>query len=533
MSGVSTTETATTEPAAPQPGPPERPRGYVAAVRERLVTPMPGDRVLGWVAPLLVAALAGLLRFWRLGDPGELVFDEKFYPQEAFSMLEHGVEYAVPYDGPGTGEGAEFVVHPPLGKWVIALGEQLFGYELGQPGASGFGWRFSVALLGTLGVLILARTGRRLFRSTLLGSVAGLLLACDGLHLVESRTALLDPVLTFFVICAFACVVADRDWFRARLADRVAAGAAGSPGLRPWLLGAGLCLGAAAATKWSGVFFLGAFGLLALVWTASARRTAGAPRPYRDTLVRDVPQFAVYLALLPLAAYLASWTGWFLSDAEHAYNRGWAAEPGNEGRYPLIPGDALRSLWDYHRQMYGFNVDLDKAHAYQSNPWSWLLLGRPVAFFFPVGDQAPTDCGADTCASAIHALGTPALWWALVPAVVVLAYRVFGRRDYRAAAILTGLAAGYLPWFNYQERTIFSFYAVVFAPFAALGVAMVLGMVLGGPGASMQRRTWGAAAAGAYLLVVVANLAYLWPILTAETIPYAEWQSRMWFGSWI
>ncbi|RKS68592.1 protein-O-mannosyltransferase-like protein [Motilibacter peucedani] len=516
-----------------------RPRGYASAVRERLVTPMPSDRVIGWLGPVLVAALAGCFHFWRLGKPAAIVFDEKFYPQEAQSMLHYGVEYAVPYDGPPPATpGPDFVVHPPLGKWVIAVGEKLFGYHLHSAHPDGFGWRFSVALLGTLGVLVVARTGRRLFRSTLLGCVAGLLLATDGLHLVESRTALLDPVLTFWALCAFACVVVDRDWVRRRLADTVTnrrdhSASSASLGLRPWLLGAGLFLGMACGTKWNGAFFVVAYGLLALVWTTSARRTAGAERPYLDTLRRDVPVFVVYLALLPLVVYIASWTGWFLSDPAHAWDRGWAAKPENAGRYPLLPTDALKSLWYYHHEMYDFNVGLAKFHAYKSNPWSWLILGRPTAFWFQRGTDAQYHCGAGTCDEVVTALGTPALWWASIPAIGVLLYRMVGRRDYRAAAILTAIGAGYLPWFNYQHRTIFSFYAVVFSPYIALAVTMVIGLALGGARASVTRRTWSAAAAGAYVLLVVANFAYLYPILTSQSIPDHDWLSRMWFQSWI
>lgn len=533
MSGVSSTLTA------PPRTPFVRPRGYGVAVRERLVAPLPRDGWVGWVAPLVITAFAGLLRFWHLGRPGSLVFDEKYYPQEAQSYLKYGVEYAVPYDGTAPANpGPNFVVHPPLGKWVIALGEKLFGYDLHASTPDGFGWRFSVALLGTLAVLILCRTGRRLFRSTLLGCIAGLLLAVDGLAVVESRTALLDPILTFFVLCAFGCVVVDRDQVRRRLAERIATRRDGSPdgaglGVRPWLLAAGVFVGMACASKWSGAFFVVAYGALALVWTTTARRTAGSSRPYRDTLRRDVPVFVLYFALIPVAVYIASWTGWFLSDAAHAWDRGWAADPANADRYPFLLFDPLKSLWHYQHEMYDFNVGLHQTHAYKSNPWSWFLLGRPVAFFFPTGADAPTGCGAPTCASAITALGTPALWWAAVPALVVLAYRMVGRRDWRAAAIVVAVVAGYLPWFNYQSRTIFSFYAIVFAPYVALAVAMVVGMVLGGPQASATRRTWGASAAGAYLLLVVANFAYLWPILSAQVIPYSGWQSRMWFTSWI
>ena len=99
--------------------------------------------------------------------------------------------------------------------------------------------------------------------------------------------------------------------------------------------------------------------------------------------------------------------------------------------------------------------------------------------------------------------------------------------------MLAGVTAGYLPWFFFQERTIYSFYAVVFLPFLVLAITMCLGLVLGGPGATSQRRQWGAAAAGAYLLLAVANFAWLLPVLSAETIPYADWARRMWWRSWI
>ena len=93
---------------------------------------------------------------------------------------------------------------------------------------------------------------------------------------------------------------------------------------------------------------------------------------------------------------------------------------------------------------------------------------------------------------------------------------------------------GGLPaWFIYQERTIFFFYAVVFVPFLCLAVTQCLGLVIGGPGASPQRRQWGAAAAGAYLLLAVANFLWLLPVLSAEVIPYADWARRMWWRSWI
>ena len=103
------------------------------------------------------------------------------------------------------------VVHPEVGKWLIALGEKAFGMDP-------FGWRVAAAVVGSLMVLVMCRLARRLTGSTLLGCVAGLLLCFDGLQFVLSRLALLDIFLAFFILCAVACLVADRDWYRARMA---------------------------------------------------------------------------------------------------------------------------------------------------------------------------------------------------------------------------------------------------------------------------------------------------------------------------
>ena len=108
------------------------------------------------------------------------------------------------------------------------------------------------------------------------------------------------------------------------------------------------------------------------------------------------------------------------------------------------------------------------------------------------------------------------------------------RRDWRAGAILAGIAAGYLPWFNYQSRTIYTFYAVAFVPYVVLAVTYVLGLV---HRAGAPRRS-GAAAGGspwpaAYVVLSVGLFAFFYPLYTAQVIPYPQWQLRMWFPSWI
>ncbi|WUN35602.1 phospholipid carrier-dependent glycosyltransferase [Kitasatospora sp. NBC_00315] len=498
----------------------------------------------GWGGPLLVTLLAGLPRFWRLGSPRAVVFDETYYAKDAWSLLRLGYEgswpdhlasdpqiLGSPQVIPLSDSGA-FVAHPPTGKWVIALGEWMFG--LGP-----FGWRFMTAALGTLSVLMLCRTGRRLFRSTLLGCLAGALMAVDGLHYVMSRTALLDLVVMVFALAAFGSLLVDRDRTRARLAAALPVdglgrahpdghtGARAGTGPRPWRLAAGLFLGLSASVKWNGLYFLASFLVLTLLWDAGARRTAGARRPYRAVLRRDCWS-ALSLAAVAALVYLATWTGWFRSD--QGYGRHWA--DGRGGTWSWIPAP-LRSLWHYEYEVYQFNVGLHTPHAYESNPWSWLVLGRPVLFHYTQAEPGTAGCHAATaCSQTILALGTPLLWWSACCALVYLLHRWALRRDWRSGAVLCGVGAGYLPWFLYQDRTIFSFYAVAFVPYLSLAVTMMLGALPGPPGASEGRRVRGAVVAGALVLLIGWNFVHFLPIYTGQSIPYADWRARLWLDSW-
>src|ERR1700691_3001343 len=245
-----------------------------------------GPAFWGWAGPLLVTALGAFLRFNRLSVPKAVVFDETYYVGDAWAILQHGVEInhvknanALLVAGSThilKGTQGELVAHPPLGKMMIAVGEWLFGL-------TPFGWRFSVALIGSLSILLLARIVRRMTGSTLLGCIAGLLMALDGLELVLSRTAILDIFVMFWVLAAFGLVVIDRDRTRARLAAAATARDAGQDsddgvgpklGMRWLLVAAGGCLGAATACKWNAVWYTAAFAGLVHLWDLGERRAA-------------------------------------------------------------------------------------------------------------------------------------------------------------------------------------------------------------------------------------------------------------------
>ncbi|HSV66025.1 MAG TPA: phospholipid carrier-dependent glycosyltransferase [Mycobacteriales bacterium] len=483
---------------------------------------LPDDRVLSWLAALVVTGIAGVIRVWGIGFPPGVVFDEVYYSTEAREMLTNG--------GYENNPGYMFIVHPPLGKWFIALGEWLLTDRLHW--AKELGWRLPSALAGTLAVLILVRVVRRLTRSTLLGCVAGLLLALDGLSVVQSRVALLDIFLQTLVLAGFGCLVLDRDMVRTRLATAAEASRVysfgPSLGARPWRLAGGVLLGLACGVKWSAVYFLAGFAVLSVLWDRAARRSAGVRHPGATTALRDLPGAALALGVVPALTYLATWTGWFLS--ENGYNRHWADD--HPSRFTVIPG-VLRSLLQYHQQMLDFHNHLRTPHFYQSEPWSWLVDGRAISYYYPSGNDAPTGCGAETCVREILAIGTPALWWLFLPALVWMVWLLVSRRDWRAGAVLMAFAAGWLTWMVNLERTMFLFYMVPLVPFLVIGVTLLLGDVLGSARASESRRLWGTAAVCGYLGLVAANLAWLHPLLVGQLVTYDRWHAVMWFASWI
>ena len=525
-----------TPPAPPSPRP--------ASTIERLRLPMPADRLVGWVVTLLITAIAFALRLPRLAYPNKLVFDETYYAKDAYSLLRFGYERNWPADANTSVTAGnvdvmqttgEFVVHPPVGKWLIALGEQLFGMN-------SLGWRVGPLVFGTLLVLVTIRLVRRVSRSTLLGGLAGLLLTFDGLSFVMARTALLDVFVAFFTVAAVGCLAADRDWFRGRLADHLER--SGAPDLarsfgpalvlRPWRLAAGVSFGLALGTKWNALYVLAAFALLSMAWDVGARRLAGAGVRANLALLRDgIPAF-VSLVVVSAGVYLASWAGWFATSG--GYDRQWGRDHPDAGTVHLF-GSNLASWLHYQRDIWNFHTGTfinHAEHAYRADPAGWLVVARPIGIDAINSIKPGTDgcLGPDDCIRVISGIGTPALWWVAIFALVAALLLWVGGRDWRFGIPVVGVLSAWLPWFQYDSRPLFFFYAIMIIPFSAMAVALVAGRVLGRADAG-DRRMLGGIVIGVFVALVAANFAYLYPILTDALLPYPRWLSRMWFSSWI
>ncbi len=425
------------------------------------------------IAPLLIALASFLLRMVNIGSIKSLIFDEVYYVDGARDFLKYGVEV--------TGSKPEFVVHPPVGKWMISIGIKIFG-------DNPLGWRFLTALVGSLMILIVALIAHRLFYSPLLTALASGLMAVDGLALVHSRTALLDNFLAFFILVATYFFIAKKYWW------------------------SGLFLGLALGTKWSALYFILVFALIAL-YRAFTHHTG------RDLWRPTLSRIGAF-GFLPIAVYLTSWCGWFFSD------RGWDRN---------YSSNVVKSFIHYHQEMLRFHTTLTEKHSYQANPWSWMILGRPTSFYY----ESPKNCGATSCSQEVLALGTPFLWWLGTIAIAV----VFGfwlrsllHRNFDPALtiIISGMAAGYLPWFFFQQRTVFSFYAIIFEPFVILALVYCARIFL-----TSQRRKGnrsyllGEIGILVVFLMIALNFIYFLPLYLGEVTTYASWHAHMWFESWI
>ncbi len=525
----------------------------------RRTSPMPGDRARGWFVTVLLTVIGYAVRYWNVGqatDHGTPLFDEKYYALQAAEVIRNsGVEDNQAYG---------VVVHPPLGKQLIGLGEMLHGY-------TPTGWRFASVIAGTIVVLLTIRVVRRMTRSTLLGAIGGVLIICDGVSHVQARTALLDVFQEVFILGAFACLIADRDQVRGRLAawrgspsgtvlpedflPGVSAlkrrlpswpwwGHLAGPalGARWWRFGCGVLMGLTTAIKYSGVYWIAAFGVLAVIWDITARREVGLRRPVLSVVRRDLFPSLWSLAVIPMAVYIGSWWAWFFS--EDAWPRHLLlGDPSNKADWH---GSSIwyglanlwrNSLWQWTWKMLDFHSTLltptaaAQRHPWESKPWTWPIGTRPVLYYV---DQTPSGCGPGRtdCVNRIFLMGTPALWWISLFVAGWALWRMVARLDWRYAAVLVGYGAGYLPWFFNLNRQMYFFYVTPLAPFLVIAISLVLGEILGRARVGVERRFLSIGIVALYVGLVVANFIWLWPVLTGDSITPEDLTARTWLPSW-
>ncbi len=510
----------------------------------RVMPPAPRAYTWGkadWISTGIIAVLALITRFVGLTAPvsqGTPVFDEKHYVPQAWDMVKSWDNLFI--GGIETNPGFGLVVHPPLGKQIIALSEWVFGY-------TPLGWRLMTALFGVATVLMTMALARRLSFSWQVATFAGILAVCDGVLLVSAKFGMLDIFQVFFIVAAAWALARDHQQMRERLHDALLSGGMGtSPfgprfGFRWWRFTAGVFLGLSLAVKWSGLYYIMFFGLLCVFSDLALRRKYGIRRYIVGTLIRDTPAALASLVAVPIMIYVWSWRAWFASETA-VYRHAKVDGTIGEDSWLMHLPEPVAGWFYYHLSVLDFHASLTSSgghhHPWDSKPWAWLAGARPILYY----SSTDLECsGGGECRKMLYLFGTPAIWWLVVPAVLWGLWSLIIRRNRAFLIPLVGFAAGFLPWLAAFDRQMYFFYATAFIPFVIVLLALILGQMVGRgkpirwrwitriAGGTMRRGTF---AAACYLALVVAMFFYFAPILYGFIIPESWYQSMMWLPSW-
>jgi dolichyl-phosphate-mannose-protein mannosyltransferase len=459
-----------------------------------------------WPALLGIWLFSLGLRFWGLERFNTLVFDEVY-----FARFGHNYLTRTPL----------FDAHPPLGKYMIALGIWL------QGSFTPFGYRWMNALVGACLPLLIGGIAFQLTRRYSYALIAALLASADGLLLVESRYGLINVHLLFFGLLG--------QWLLLLALQK--------RGIWQWIgLGlAAIALSGAIAVKWNGLGFTLGIYLTFLVSRLFARlfsisRLSNATSRFS---LANLPRLNLWQLGLMMPA-IAALVYWLVAIPHLQQNPG-------------------VSFWTLQEQMLNYHEGVDhKAHSYCSDWYTWPLMLRPVSYFYqraatltepiPVTGPSLPD-SATRVIYDVHAMGNPPLWWFSTLAILCLTgwlgqqvwQRVASRRVAIASSVdstyfteefwvplflVVNYAANLLPWAG-VSRCLFIYHYMPASIFSLLALAWLLERWL----RSLLR--WERGMAVTLIFLIFLALVFWLPIYLGLPLSSTGFTLRMWFPTWI
>jgi dolichyl-phosphate-mannose-protein mannosyltransferase len=419
-----------------------------------------------WLGLATLWLIALSLRFWGLERFDTLVFDEVYFAQFGHNYLTHT---------------SFFDAHPPLGKYLIAVGIWLKGYHP-------WGYRWMNALVGSLVPVIVTVLGVQLTRRYSFALLAGALAVLDGLLLVESRYGLINIYLLAFGLLA--------QWLTLLSCN--------FKGWRHWaiLTLAALSFGAAVAVKWTGLgFLLGLylFWILGNLSRLGQKRSSPSPDLPLAKLLRLSFGLKLFIFIPVVGAVL--------------YSLAWIPHLLQNSQFGFI---------EVHQQMFGYHRRVGNGpsiHPYCSSLLTWPFMLRPVSYFYQLASSLqeampmtgpPLTFEKAKYIYSVYAMGNPPLWWSATVAIAITIGMTLGctvpkfrqwlsskRRSlalnptekYLPLYFTTGYAAHLLPWLSIS-RCAFLYHYMPAYLFSSLSLAWLLIKGLRTPWKQRLPRTW-------------------------------------------
>ena len=347
---------------------------------------------------------------------------------------------------------------------VVAGGDTASRVETGRHALA---WRIPGVLFAAVLAFFLFLLSRRLFASPLVAYLVGAAVVLDGSMFAQARIGMNDIYVTTFIVAAWYFIVAAHRPRRAAWLD---------------LLIAGVLVGLGAATKWAAMYTLAGIFVAAVAVTARAyergRPGTGGPLDLLAGRGRNAALLFGSFAIVPAVLYLGAYQSWF-GGAMAPY--GW-------------------NLWELTQQMYWYHSSLTSPHCAGAPWWSWPVDLKPVYWYF-----GQSGGGAN---GYIYDAGNPILFWAALPATMVVGGLAIRARSAALGLVVFALLVQFVAWIPIS-RVLFFYHFFTALPFYLLALAVVLALVW------ERRRT----AALVYLAVAAAVFVFFYPFVSGVPIP--------------
>lgn len=436
------------------------------------------------------------LRFWNLGQFNTLVFDEVYFAKYANNYL-----IQKPF----------FDSHPPLSGYLIAIGIWIGSHFPASPEIindltgswrSTISYRWLNALVGSFLPLILAAIAYQLTHRRSYALIIAFLSLTDGLFLVESRYALNNIYLItfgligqlFFLLCL-------------------------NQNKTIYLTLSGLFFGLSASVKWNGLGFLLAVYLIIIVvylqkflfflQNQNVFSLSGCfyELGIFDNLKSTKLGILIFnLLIIPIFTYSIIWLPYLLLNTQFTW-------------------------WEVHQKMWSFHQKIgntSEVHPYCSQWYSWLIMARPIAYFYKTEQ---TELGK--IIYDVHAMGNPILWWlstgsifSLFFLLIVKIVKQTNKHLHLLLFILINYCSNLLPWmfvsrctflYHYMASYIFSWFAIAWIIEQCLSSRLVLNRRLG------------------IMMLLLISLAFMYwlPIYLGLPLSQPGFKMRMFLFNWI
>ena len=392
----------------------------------------------------------------------ETFFDEIYYVRTAENYL----KIQQPYEW----------THPPLGKFIIASGILVFGYNP-------FGWRIMGVVFATLMITLIYILGKELFGTWIGAFASAFLLTFDFMVFTMGRMATVDTYVVFFSLASqlffliYVKNVLKNGWKTSVL---------------PLLL-AVLFFALGFSTKW--LVLYGFLGQLAILL---ALRLKEVIKP-KDGLSAKISAFfnrpffqLYYFLLLAILVYFLT----FIPD--------------------MLAGRSLVDVLQLQGSMYIYHSTLNATHPFASSWWTWPLMLRPLWLY---ASYLPANI-----VSTIVLMGNPAVWWVGFAFLILAVEEAVRSKDFACIFITVLFFFQWLPYV-FISRITFIYHFYVNVPFLCLATAYFLN--------KYWSRKWGKATALAYFAGVVVLFWLFYPAISGTPTPTSSIDSLKWLGSWV